>query len=128
MTRRSGKSSARVFQSLIVEDPMKRCAPFGGGLVRSACSKAEISFSHLPKSWGACADLPVSELTNRIIEERCTNPGYLIILNTTLPRGKNATKVDSAEKGMILVVEELEKVVACAKWQRIRILLGMGQR
>src|SRR5438270_13655551 len=92
MTRRSGKSSARVFQSLIVEDPMKRCAPFGGGLIRSACSKPEISFSHLPKSWVPWADRPASELTNRKIEERYTNPGYLIMLNTTLQRAKHATR------------------------------------
>src|SRR5438128_4225850 len=91
MTRRFGKSSAKVFQSFIVEDPMKSCAPLGGGLVRSVCSKAEISFSHLPKSCGACADRPAGELTKRKIEEKYTNPGYLIMLNTTLPRGKSAT-------------------------------------
>src|SRR2546428_12663676 len=92
MTRRFGKSLAKVFQSFIVEDPMKSCAPLGGGLVRSVCSKAEISFSHLPKSCGACADRPAGELTNRKIEEKYTNPGYLIMLNTTLQRAKDATR------------------------------------
>src|SRR6266576_5475633 len=80
MTRRSGKSSARVFQSFIVEEPMKRSPPLGGGLVRSDCSKAEISFSHLPKSWVPWADRPAGELTNRRSEDRYTNRGYLIML------------------------------------------------
>src|SRR5262249_212586 len=53
----SGKSSASVFQSLIVEEPMNSTAPFGGGLIRSAASYAATSFSHLSKSWAAVAEL-----------------------------------------------------------------------
>src|SRR5260221_13984131 len=45
MTRCFGKSSANDFQSRMLELPMKRMAPGGGGLVRSDASNARISLS-----------------------------------------------------------------------------------
>src|SRR5437016_3435561 len=43
MMIRPGKSSFRVFQRRMLEEPTKRTASFGGGLVRSERSKASIS-------------------------------------------------------------------------------------
>ena len=50
-TGRPGKSCARVVQRRIIEEPMNSIPPRGGGLVRSDFSYAEISCSHLAKSW-----------------------------------------------------------------------------
>src|SRR2546421_6840203 len=52
MTWCCGKSLANVLHMRIVEEPMKRIAPLGGGLSLSAASKAAISGSHLAKSCG----------------------------------------------------------------------------
>src|ERR1051326_761553 len=55
MTRCSGKSCASVFHRTIVDDPMNSSPSFGGGFVRSLCSKAVMSFSHFSK---LCTDSP----------------------------------------------------------------------
>src|SRR5437016_11294197 len=41
----------------MVEDPMNSSAPLGGGLVRSICSKAAMSFSQRSKLCVASADM-----------------------------------------------------------------------
>src|SRR5262245_31565662 len=49
-TWNSGKLSARLVQRRMLELPVKRIDPAGGGLVRSCASKAAISFSHFATS------------------------------------------------------------------------------
>src|SRR5438477_7221027 len=51
----SGKSAASDFHIRIVEAPLKSSAPLGGGLMRSCCSYAEISFSQRAKPMGRVA-------------------------------------------------------------------------
>src|SRR6185369_3648810 len=59
---------------------MKNSAPFGGGLVRSICSYAAISFSHFPKSCSPSA--PIARRATATIKKPAIDSKAVRFINT----------------------------------------------